>query len=110
MQTGRLAIRSGCTAGVFVADAVGGLPKNETTMAAALKMVGYRSMAIGKWHLGQVCGHVCGHFLCRHFCGHVCGHFCVWAFLPTHLAEVPPCLSSIFVMWQTSMLVKRRCH
>lgn len=48
MMTGRLPIRSGCEQGVFVADAIGGLPANETTMAAALKPAGYRTMAIGK--------------------------------------------------------------
>ena len=53
MMTGRLPIRSGCIPGVFTAAAVGGLPKNETTMAAALSQVGYKSLAIGKWHLGQ---------------------------------------------------------
>jgi arylsulfatase A len=49
MMTGRLAIRSGCTSGVFVADAVGGLPLNETTIASAVKPMGYKSMIIGKW-------------------------------------------------------------
>ena len=34
------------------ADAVGGLPGNETTLAEALLPLGYRTMAIGKWHLG----------------------------------------------------------
>ena len=29
-----------------------GLPLSETTMADALKSAGYRSMAVGKWHLG----------------------------------------------------------
>ena len=53
MMTGRLPIRSGCIPGVFTADAIGGLPHNETTMAAALSKVGYKSLAIGKWHLGQ---------------------------------------------------------
>ena len=48
MMTGRLPIHSGCEQGVFVADAIGGLPANETTMAAALKPAGYRTMAIGK--------------------------------------------------------------
>jgi arylsulfatase A len=54
MMTGRLPIRSGCVPGVFSADAVGGLPGNETTMAEALMPQGYRTMAIGKW-----CGRVC---------------------------------------------------
>lgn len=47
MMTGRLPIRSGCIPGVFPGDAIGGLPTNETTMAAALKKAGYRTMAIG---------------------------------------------------------------
>ena len=49
MMTGRLPIRSGCAPAVFFADAVGGLPANETTMAEALAPAGYRTMAIGKW-------------------------------------------------------------
>eukprot|EP00750_Incisomonas_marina_P025323 INCI538.1.p1 GENE.INCI538.1~~INCI538.1.p1 ORF type:complete len:373 (+),score=41.96 INCI538.1:353-1471(+) len=59
MVTGRLPIRNGLCGGaggvqgVFPCDAQLGLPKNETTFAAALKPAGYRSMAIGKWHLGQ---------------------------------------------------------
>eukprot|EP01052_Picozoa_sp_SAG31_P027978 SAG31_NODE_2664_length_5277_cov_461.678943_2_plen_174_part_00 len=53
MLTGRLPIRSGCEQGVFNAEAVGGLPANETTMAEAVKEAGFATMAIGKWHLGQ---------------------------------------------------------
>ena len=53
MMTGRLPIRSGCVPGVFYAAAVGGLPANETTLPEALRPAGYRSMAIGKWHLGS---------------------------------------------------------
>ena len=57
-MTGRLPIRLGLAGaswkgGVLNADAVGGLPSNETTIATALQGAGYRSKAIGKWHLGQ---------------------------------------------------------
>lgn len=69
MMTGRYSIRSGIgispaqykpdapggplPSQVFSAEAVGGLPLNETTMAEALLKRGYATMAIGKWHLGQ---------------------------------------------------------
>merc|ERR1719483_183178 len=57
MVTGRLPIRSGCAGptykgGVFYANAVSGLPPNETTFATILSEQGYRSKMIGKWHLG----------------------------------------------------------
>eukprot|EP00043_Microstomoeca_roanoka_P015079 m.150305 g.150305 ORF g.150305 m.150305 type:complete len:678 (+) comp16171_c2_seq2:207-2240(+) len=69
MMTGRYSIRSGIGASpakyaplapggpldsqVFSSEAVGGLPLNETTIAEALLPLGYATMAIGKWHLGQ---------------------------------------------------------
>lgn len=56
MQTGRLPPRTGIdsvSSGVLMADAVGGLPPNETTFATMLGNVGYTSKIIGKWHLGQ---------------------------------------------------------
>ena len=58
MLTGRLPVRSGLagskwTGGVLMFDAVGGLPQNETTFASRLRDVGYSTLAIGKWHLGQ---------------------------------------------------------
>ena len=34
-------------------NAVAGLPPSEITLAEALKQAGYRSMAVGKWHLGD---------------------------------------------------------
>jgi hypothetical protein len=59
MVTGRLPVRygvcggTGGAQGVFACDAKFGLPVNETTFGTALQGAGYRTMAIGKWHLGQ---------------------------------------------------------
>ncbi|EDO34137.1 predicted protein [Nematostella vectensis] len=57
--TGRYAIRSGLASEpgligrmfLFSASA-GGLPQNETTFAAAVRGVGYKTGMVGKWHLG----------------------------------------------------------
>ena len=54
LMTGRLPIRMGCVGtdwkgGVFPADAVGGLPDNETTIAEALRDAGYTTAMLGKW-------------------------------------------------------------
>jgi uncharacterized sulfatase len=38
------------------ASAVTGLPPSEITLAEALRVAGYRSMAVGKWHLGDFTG------------------------------------------------------
>jgi arylsulfatase A len=53
MMTGRIPVRIGLagdawTGGVFNADAVGGLPDNETTIAEVLRDNGYATKAIGK--------------------------------------------------------------
>ena len=37
-------------------NAVAGLPPSELTLAEALRQGGYRTMAIGKWHLGDFTG------------------------------------------------------
>lgn len=57
MLTGRLPPRTGVPSVgrlVLTAEAVGGLPLNETTFAEVLKASGYRTAMIGKWHLGYV--------------------------------------------------------
>jgi len=57
LLTGRLPIRSGmCSDGrrVLFPDSKGGLPQSEITIATALKNNGYRTAAIGKWHLGHM--------------------------------------------------------
>ncbi|XP_066456013.1 steryl-sulfatase isoform X2 [Eleutherodactylus coqui] len=56
-MTGRYPVRSGMAAesifGAFIFSASsGGLPENEITFAEILKMEGYSTGLIGKWHLG----------------------------------------------------------
>jgi len=57
LLTGRLAIRSGMCSEkrrVLFPDSKGGLPKEEVTIASALKSSGYVTACIGKWHLGSL--------------------------------------------------------
>lgn len=57
LLTGRLPIRSGMCSDrirVLFPDSDGGLPQNENTLAELLKTAGYRTAAIGKWHLGHL--------------------------------------------------------
>jgi arylsulfatase A len=53
LLTGRHAIRSGMSR-VLVPASQTGLPQSEITLARALKERGYRTAAIGKWHLGHL--------------------------------------------------------
>jgi arylsulfatase A-like enzyme len=50
--TGRLPIRSGMTTVAFPGQG-GGLPAGEWTLASVLKLAGYDTCHIGKWHLGE---------------------------------------------------------
>jgi len=56
LLTGRYAIRSGLVE-VLGPDTEGGIPASEITLAEALKARGYRTAAIGKWHLGSQGGY-----------------------------------------------------
>eukprot|EP00057_Strongylocentrotus_purpuratus_P032722 XP_788607.2 PREDICTED: arylsulfatase A isoform X1 [Strongylocentrotus purpuratus] len=52
LLTGRYQMRSGVYPHVFNVEMSGGLPLNETLISKMLKPEGYRSAAVGKWHLG----------------------------------------------------------
>jgi len=52
VQTGRIPNRSGMTTVAFQGQG-GGLPKEEWTLASALKTAGYQTFFTGKWHLGE---------------------------------------------------------
>jgi arylsulfatase A len=54
LLTGRYPIRSGMCGSrrVLFPNSEGGLPKDEVTIADALKQKSYATMQIGKWHLG----------------------------------------------------------
>ncbi len=56
LMTGRYPIRSGMCSDksrVLFPNSVNGLPQEEITVAEALKAQGYKTTAIGKWHLGH---------------------------------------------------------
>ncbi|GIW98194.1 MAG: arylsulfatase [Pirellulaceae bacterium] len=57
LLTGRLPLRNGMCSNkrrVLFPDSTGGLPAGEITIAEMLQQVGYRTAAIGKWHLGHL--------------------------------------------------------
>lgn len=56
LMTGRLGVRTGVVHN-FNIDSEFGLPKTEVTIAEALNGGGYRTGAIGKWHLGTTPGY-----------------------------------------------------
>ncbi len=61
LLTGRLPIRSGMCSDkrrVLFPDSNGGLPQSEITIAKALKENGYKTAAVGKWHLGHKSPHL----------------------------------------------------
>jgi arylsulfatase A-like enzyme len=57
LLTGRYPNRSGLYRVLFPEDTTG-IPPAETTLAEALRAGGYRTMAIGKWHLGHRSPHL----------------------------------------------------
>lgn len=57
LLTGRLPVRNGMCSDkrrVLFPDSDGGLPSGEKTIAKVLKESGYKTAAIGKWHLGHL--------------------------------------------------------
>lgn len=59
LMTGRYPVRSGLASStryrnVFRGDSLGGMPKEELTIAEALKSKGYKTGMVGKWHIGHL--------------------------------------------------------
>lgn len=57
LLTGRLPVRYGLEHNrhrVFFPNSQGGLPQSEITIARILKKAGYKTAAVGKWHLGHL--------------------------------------------------------
>ncbi len=57
LLTGRLPVRNGMSSDrrrVLFPDSKGGLPRDEITIATALKEAGYATACVGKWHLGHL--------------------------------------------------------
>lgn len=57
LLTGRLPIRNGMCSDerrVLFPDSAGGLPPSEITISSLLHSAGYRTAAVGKWHLGHL--------------------------------------------------------
>ncbi len=57
LLTGKYPIRSGMTSkhrAVLFPDSANGLPEKEITIAEILKLNGYKTTMIGKWHLGHL--------------------------------------------------------
>lgn len=54
LLTGRYAIRAGLAWKVVAADSSTGLPESEETIAELARRAGYRTMLVGKWHLGNL--------------------------------------------------------
>jgi arylsulfatase A len=52
LLTGRYAVRCGVPTVLFSTDP-GGMDRNEVTIAQMLKPLGYKTMCVGKWHLGR---------------------------------------------------------
>src|SRR5262245_33585766 len=53
LMTGRYPVRVGIPSVLFPSDTYG-LPPNEVTIAEVLKTSQYKTMCIGKWHLGSL--------------------------------------------------------
>ena len=58
LMTGRYAIRSGLAWKVVDAESTHGLPEAEETLGELVRRQGYRTLYVGKWHLGNFPAHL----------------------------------------------------